>query len=263
VHSFRESQDPFLSAAAATVPVSAASCVVSTGQASPPLWLTAQPGNVTGDEEGLVAAFKQRTQQRYIDKAAEQGILALHRTCTAAGIDQERIDREPGKVGLLIATDRGPENTRERYLNSYAQRSGKSASATLFSNCGYNIVGSNMARSCNIRGPVLTLGAAADWPLALFCTALRFFAARRVDLLFVARAEAEGAVVICLDRQAPLRFGLTPAYRDGLAVGVVLTAAPELGQPPQSCLPGDDSIGFWVRVASLAASSEPAGIKGP
>ena len=247
-----------MSAAAATVPVSAAGWVAAPGQASPPLWLPAQPATLPGDEEGLVAAFKRRTQQRYIDKAAEQGILALHRTCAAAGVDQERIDREPGKVGLLIATDLGPEDTRERYLNSYAQRGGKSASATLFSNCGYNIVGSNLARSYNIRGPVLTLGAAADWPLALLCTALRFFAAGRVDLLFLARAEAEGAVVICLDRQAPLRFGLTPARLDGLAIGVVLTVAPGQCQSPQSCLPGDDCIAFWVRVASLAAASVPA-----
>ncbi|MDI6739537.1 MAG: hypothetical protein QME74_04145 [Candidatus Edwardsbacteria bacterium] len=246
-----------MSVPAATVPVSAAGWVAAPGQASPSLWLPAQPGYAADDEKGLVAAFKRRTQQRYIDKAAEQGILALHRAC-ATSVDQERIDREPGKVGLLIATDLGPEGTREQYLSSYTQRGGKSASATLFSNCGYNIVGSNLARSRNICGPVLTLGATADWPLALFCTALRFFAAGRVDLLFVARAEAEGAVVICLDRQAPLRFGLTPARRDGLAVGVALTAAPGQCQSPQSCLPGDDCIAFWVRVASLAAASVPA-----
>nr|WP_255319478.1 beta-ketoacyl synthase N-terminal-like domain-containing protein [Dendrosporobacter quercicolus] len=246
-----------MSAAAATVPVSVAGWVVAPGQTLPPLWLPEQPGNVADDEEGLVAAFKQRTQQRYIDKAAEQGILALHRTCVAAGVDQERIDHEPGKVGLLIATDRGPEDTRERFLNTYARRGGKSVSATLFSNCGYNIVGSNLARSYNIRGPVLTLSAAADWPLVLFCTALRLFAARRVDLLFVARAEPEGAVVICLDRQAPLRFGLTPARLDDLSRGVVLKAAPEQCQSLQSCLSGDDCIGFWVQVALQAASYFP------
>lgn len=259
MQAFCENKAPTMSAVTATVPLSAAGWVVASDQAAPPLWLTAQPGNVADDEEGLVEAFKQRTQQRYIDKASEQGILALHRTCAAARIAQERIDREPGKVGLLIATDRGPECTRKRYLNSYVQRGRKSASATLFSNCGYNIVGSNLARSFNISGPVLTLGAATDWPLALFCTALRFFVASRVDLLFVARAEAEGAVVICLDREAPLHFGLTPVRLDGLAIGVVLTAAPGQCQSPQCCLPGGDCIGFWVRATSLAyrASSVP------
>ncbi|MCK9364360.1 MAG: hypothetical protein M0P74_12285 [Syntrophales bacterium] len=247
-----------MSATVATVPVSAAGWIAAPDQTSPPLWLPAQPGKASCKEEGLVAAFMRRTQQRYIDKAAVQGILALNRTCAAASIDQERIDREPGNVGLLIATDLGPAGTREQYLRSYAQRGGKSASATLFSNCGYNIVGSNLARSRNICGPVLTLGGAADWPLVLFCTALRFFAAGRVDLLFVVRAEAEGAVVICLDRKASLCLGLTPAHREGLAVGVALTAVSGQCQSPQSFFPGDNCIELWVRVASLAAASAPA-----
>lgn len=163
----------------------------------------------SGDEaldEGLqsiVKDFKRATQQRYLDKAAETGLVALHGAIETAGVDQDRIDRDPGRVALSIATVHGPETTRQQYLGSYAQRGGKSASATLFSNCGYNIVGAMLARSRNIRGPVLTFGGVPRWPRQLLDTSRRQFAARRIDLSFVGYASAETAVIMALAPLAP------------------------------------------------------------
>jgi 3-oxoacyl-(acyl-carrier-protein) synthase len=152
----------------------------------------------TGEVKAFATAFKRRTQQRYIDKAAETGIKALHDAAEAAGLTAEAVERAPQRIGILIATRLGPVPTRDQYLDSYANRGGKSASATLFSNCGYNIVGSMLARSLGVRGPVLTFGAGRGWPSGLLSTARLLFAGRRTDLVFVGRAEADEAVMLAL-----------------------------------------------------------------
>lgn len=148
----------------------------------------------------FATAFKRRTRQRYIDRAAELGIKALNDAAVEGGLDQAAIDAAPYRVGILVATGLGPVTTREQYLNSYVQRGRKSASATLFSNCGYNIVGAMLARSRNIRGPVLTFATAGDWSDGLLATARRLLQGGRADCLFVGRAEADGAIMIGLRR---------------------------------------------------------------
>lgn len=156
------------------------------------------PGAGPGEVKAFATAFKRSTQQRYIDKAAETGIKALHDAALAAGLTSGTVERAPQRIGILIATRHGPVATRDQYLDSYANRGGKSASATLFSNCGYNIVGSMLARSLGIRGPVLTFGAGAGWSSSLLATARLLFAGRRTDLVFVGRAEAEEALLLAL-----------------------------------------------------------------
>lgn len=177
----------------------------------------------------LVTAFKRQTRQRYIDKAAELGIKALNDAVVDAGLDQAAIDGAAFRIGILIATGSGPVTTRSQYLSSYVQRGGKSASATLFSNCGYNIVGAMLARSRNLRGPVVTFGTGGDWSRGLLATARRFFQAGRADCLFVGRAEAEGAVMI------GLRAGDDGDKARGRDLDTLLTAAG----------PGDASDLFW------------------
>ena len=149
--------------------------------------------------DAMAAAFRQRTQQRYIDKAVETGLKALNDAVEALSLDQPSLNGDPTRVGILIATNLGPAATRDQYLHSYVQRKGRSASATLFSNCGYNIVGAMLARSCNIRGPVLTFGAGGE-PCAILDVARRLLNGNRADRLFVGRAETDNAIVVSFTR---------------------------------------------------------------
>ncbi|WP_372021030.1 hypothetical protein [Tistrella mobilis] len=147
---------------------------------------------------GLVASFKRSTRQRYIDPAAEHGLKALADAVAGAGLSVDRMAAAPQRFGLLLATTAGPVETRKQYVSSYTQRGRQSVSATLFSSVGYNIVGSLLARSQGLRGPVLTFAARPGWLAALVAHARRLFTADRTDLIFVGRAEADGAMVLAL-----------------------------------------------------------------
>ena len=146
----------------------------------------------------LVAEFKKKTRQRYLDRSAERGIAALHGCLEATELAQVEIDAAPEKVGLLIATASGPECTRTAYLTSYLSRGKTSVSATFFSNCGYNIAGAMMARSCNIRGPVLTLALDRTLWQPLVETAQLLFDSKRMELAYLARADDDNGIVLCV-----------------------------------------------------------------
>lgn len=198
-------------------------------------------GMVQGGADGtalsdLLASFKRRTQQRYVDDAVGPGLAALEGACVSGAIGSEVIDAEPSRTGLLLATDSGPVVTRGQYLETYANRGRKSVSATLFSNCGYNIVGAMLARSRNIRGPVLTFGADALWGPRLLATARRLFLSGRVNRLFVGRAEAGSAVMLAL----------VPVADPGLARHPVIL--PDQATP--SAVPGPEGDLLW-RLAEL------------
>lgn len=201
---------------------------------------TSHADSVT-DSAKLLAAFKRRTQQRYVDESVGPGLSAIEDACESAG---GVLDADPWRTGLLLATEAGAVATRLQYLESYASRGGKSVSATLFSNCGYNIVGAMLARNRSIRGPVLTLGADERWGARLLATARRMFAARRADRLFVGRADGNSAVMLLL----------TPA--DSAHAGRSLVILPESTTAHVSvkqgdtlhCLPGEELL--W-RIADI------------
>ncbi len=153
------------------------------------------------DEErasSLVADFKKKTRQRYLDKSAEKGIAALHSSIEATELAQIKIEAAPEKVGLLITTCRGPESTRTDYLSSYLSRGKSSVSATLFSNCGFNIAGAMMARSSNIRGPVLTVIPDRNPGQTLAEMAQILFNSKRMEFAFLAHADNDNGIVLCV-----------------------------------------------------------------
>lgn len=153
------------------------------------------PDTAHADSAKLLTAFKQRTQQRYVDESVGPGLSAIEGACETAGVAPEA---DPWRTGVLLATEEGALATRRQYQESYSSRGGKSVSATLFSNCGYNIVGAMLARSRGIQGPVLTFGADGQWGARLLATARRMLAARRADRLFVGRADGNSAVMLLL-----------------------------------------------------------------
>jgi 3-oxoacyl-(acyl-carrier-protein) synthase len=146
----------------------------------------------------LIADFRKKTRQRYLDKSAERGIAALHGSIEATGLAQVELDAAPERVGLLIATCCGPDSTRAAYLSSYLSRGRSSVSATFFTNCGFNITGAMMARSRNIRGPVLTLIPDRNPGQALVEMAQLLFASKRMDLAFLAHADNDNGIVLCV-----------------------------------------------------------------
>lgn len=146
----------------------------------------------------LVAEFKKKTRQRYLDGSAERGIAALHGCIEATEMARIEINAAPEKVGLLIATGSGPESTRAAYSTSYLSRGKSSVSATFFSNCGFNIAGAMMARSRNIRGPVLTLAPDRGLGHPLVVTAQLLFASKRMELAFLAHADDNNGIVLCV-----------------------------------------------------------------
>lgn len=198
-----------------------------------------------GPSPELLTAFKRRTLQRHVDPAVGAGLAALDATGIAPGIVPWAF--EPWRIGLLLATDAGPADTRLQYLDSYAGRGGKSVSATLFANCGYNIAGAMLARSRGIRGPVLTFGADRHWGGRLLATAARLFAAGRVDRLLVGRAEAGGAVMLAL---APA-VGDAPNPVIAASAGIVELSLPTGERGPLSCFGWDEDVvlrglaGIW------------------
>ncbi|MGY4304491.1 hypothetical protein ACVIJ6_001734 [Bradyrhizobium sp. USDA 4369] len=145
-----------------------------------------------------LTAFKASTRQRYLDDSVGLGLLALDNAMQAAAIDPGAIAASPARTGLLIATKRGPVRTREQFLESYFARGRKSASATLFSNCGYNIVSAMLARSQGIRGPVLTFGMGGGWSFRLLQIAQYLFAAKRVERLVAGYVDVSDAAMAVL-----------------------------------------------------------------
>lgn len=196
------------------------------GRAAVSMYLRSErlPDTSHADSAKLLAAFKHRTQQRYVDESVGPGLSAIEGACETAGV---ALDVDPWRTGVLLATEAGAVATRRQYLESYSSRSGKSVSATLFSNCGYNIVGAMLARSRNIRGPVLTFGADEQWGARLLATARRIFAARRADCLFVGRVDGNSAVMLLL----------TPA--DSAHSGHSLVVLPESTASQVSVTQGD------------------------
>jgi hypothetical protein len=143
----------------------------------------------------ILATFKRRTQQRYLDDAVGVGLAALNGASETA---PEGVEAVPERTGLLLATLSGPINTRAQFRESYTSRGKRSASATLFANCGYNIVGAMLARSHNIRGPALTFGTGEMWCRRLLATARRMFEAGRIDRLFIGNVEVGCGVILAL-----------------------------------------------------------------
>lgn len=176
------------------------------GRAAVGMYLRSErlPDTAHADSAKLLAAFKHRTQQRYVDESVGPGLSAIEGACESAGVAP---DADSWRTGVLLATEAGAVATRRQYLESYSSRGGKSVSATLFSNCGYNIVGAMLARSRSIRGPVLTFGADGQWGARLLAAARRMFAARRADRLFVGRADGNSAVMLLLTPADSARSG--------------------------------------------------------
>lgn len=157
-------------------------------------------GTIFVDEEratSLLAAFKRETRQRYLDKSAERGVAALDASSRASAPAWRGTEPPPERTGLLVVATTGPRGTRGDFLDSYLSRGKTSASATLFSNCGFNIAGAMMARSRKITGPVLTL--AGDDPARLLAeNAEILFSTGHMDVAFLAVVDGEGAVVLCV-----------------------------------------------------------------
>jgi 3-oxoacyl-(acyl-carrier-protein) synthase len=166
--------------------------------ANPPQPVPAMRASSVSAAAAALTEFKKSTRQRYLDESVGVGLLALDNAFRAAAIDQSIITAAPTRTGLLLATGRGPVQTRAQFLDSYFTRGRKSASATLFSNSGYNILGAMLARSQSIQGPVLTFGTGRCWSLRLLEIAQRFIDAGRVDRLVVGHVAAEGAVMVAL-----------------------------------------------------------------
>lgn len=176
-------------------------------------WQPTAPVGSTDAEEvsKRIAAFKRSAGLRYVDPVAERGIRALYGAARHAELSPDWIQKRAERIAILMATRTGPSATREQLYKSLESREGKSVSATVFSNCGYNITSSVMAQSLGVRGAVLMIAASQDWGASLLGLASRMLRRNRADLVFAGYADDQYATVLCIEpweramERAPLR----------------------------------------------------------
>jgi hypothetical protein len=175
-------------------------------------WPDAPPagGEAAADARELMA-LRRRTGLRYLDPVAERAARAIEAASAEGEPATSRTEGEsPLRTGILMVTRLGPSSTREQLYKSFGERQGKGVSATLFSNCGYNIAAAVMAKVCGIRGPSLTFAAAPGWGTRVLRLAEGLFA-RAVDTLFLGYADGNAAIVLRaepwerIERRAPAR----------------------------------------------------------
>lgn len=145
--------------------------------------------------------FVKDTRQRYIDPAAELGVMALHLAVEQLG-GSHAMPEDPFRRALFVVTAKGPQTTRLKLQASYASESKGALSATVFSNCGYNIAGALMARSQSIRGPVLTFGETPNSRRDVRKMAEVFLERDRVDWLALAFLDDQSVEISWYDRAA-------------------------------------------------------------
>lgn len=181
-------------------------------------------------------ALRRELALRFVEPAAELGIAAVRRAVAAVPGADRTIATAPHRAGILAATIRGATDTRARLVQSLLDRGG-SMSGTLFSNAGYNIAGSMMARGLGLRGPVLMSAAGDHAGRDLLHLAGLFFKAGRADLLLVAYADDTAALALVL-----------------MPVGA---AAPKGAVPLPALGSDDDGIALLCRLAAARLPATP------
>jgi hypothetical protein len=178
-------------------------------------------------------AVRRKTGLRYLDPLVERGVRAIEAATAEGDPSGPETDLERAfRTGILMVTRQGPSSTREQLYRSLSERQGKGVSATLFSNCGYNIAAAVMAKVRGIRGPSLTFAATPGWAARVFRFADGLFARRAADRLFLSYADGNAAIVLLaepweqVERRTPTRalrlvdgLSSTPG-KPGLAIGL-------------------------------------------
>ena len=152
---------------------------------------------------------------RYIDSVAKKGIIAARGAIDSAEISGEEINDNPYRFGILLATKRGPVMSRRKLYESLTSRKGRSVSATVFSNCGYNIAASLIAGFFGLKGVNLTLSSSPNLALSLLQRASTFLLTKRIDTVFVGFSDtsndidqpghialADASCILCIKRKA-------------------------------------------------------------
>lgn len=150
---------------------------------------------------------------RYMDAVAKKGIIAARGSIDSAKISGEDIKNDPYRYGILLATKRGPAISRRKLYESLTSRQGKSVSATVFSNCGYNIAASLIAGFFGLKGVNLTLSGSPNLALSLLQRAATFLYTKRLDTVFVGFSDtsngtdhpgritlADASCILCIKR---------------------------------------------------------------
>jgi hypothetical protein len=197
-------------------------------------WLGAplSDGAAPADARELMA-LRRRTGLRYLDPVAERAARAIDAASAEGEPADSTSDAETAlRTGILMVTRLGPSSTREQLYKSLGERQGKGVSATVFSNCGYNIAAAVMAKVRGIRGPSLTFAATRGWGSRVLRFAEGLFARGAMDKVFLSYADGNAAIVLRaepweqLRQRAPQRAlrvleGLRSARaRPDIAVGV-------------------------------------------
>jgi hypothetical protein len=159
--------------------------------------------------------FVKDTRQRYIDPVAELGVIALHLAVARLG-GRDALPEDQFRRALFVVTARGPQATRLKLQTGYANDSQGAVSATIFSNCGYNIAGALMARSQSIRGPVLTFGETPSWRRDVPKMAQAFLERDRVDWLALVFLDEQRAEISWYGRSIHMHPSVDLAIGEGV-----------------------------------------------
>lgn len=165
--------------------------------------------------EYLSAEQKKIPDIRYMDEVSKKAIIATNGCLQNSGITPDTIKTDPYQYAVLLATKKGPRLTRKKLYDSYHIRNSNSISATLFSNCGYNIAGSLVASFYGIKGINLTLSGSPNSAFSLLKRANNFLLSQRIDTAFVGYSDclntnhqdispislAEFSCVLCMRRE--------------------------------------------------------------
>ncbi|MFT5469656.1 MAG: hypothetical protein ACI8UO_004778 [Verrucomicrobiales bacterium] len=105
---------------------------------------------------------------RYLEPATKRTIL----TFGGAGIDPEELAQDANSTGVLLGANRGAEATRQKFAAGFKSKGRRMVSATLFAQCGYNMISSILAITYGLKGANLTLSGGADLGTLLICRAI-------------------------------------------------------------------------------------------
>jgi len=122
---------------------------------------------------------------RYMDIVSKKAIIAVKGAMEDACVSEKDIHDAPYRYGVLLTTSCGPGQTRKGLYDSYISRNGQSISATLFSNCGYNIAGSLVAAFYGMKGVNVTFSGNRESAFSLLERTGTFLSTSRIDIGFI------------------------------------------------------------------------------
>jgi hypothetical protein len=170
------------------------------------------PGPGSAEGEGLarrLLSADRIRKIRYLDPMTKRTVIALCEALERARL-VDVVRERPFDFGCFFGVERGPRATRGKFRDGLIRSGGRSVSATLFAQCGYNMTAALTALVVGLRGPNLTLAADANLPHLILSAAARMLRRGNVQ------------TAICAMPELPARSTMTTGNSDDTSSTVVV-----------------------------------------